>query len=249
MEVTMRRGLDRKLRLAARNAMPFLVPAHRRLVEWSYATHSGARERLFTRIYRGNIWADPTSVSGGGSNLEQTANLRTTLPEVLRTLGVRSLLDAPCGDFHWMCHVDLELDRYVGGDIVDDLVRRLQREHGGPTREFRRIDITTDRFPRVDAVLSRDCLVHFSFRQIDAAVRNFRHSGAAYLLTTTFVDRADNRDIITGDWRPLNLCAPPFDWPEPVIMIDEGCTQSGSAFADKSLGVWELASLPVRSDR
>lgn len=245
----MRRGLDRKVRLVARQAMPFLVPAHRRFIEWSYAAHSGARERLFTRIYRGNAWGDPTSVSGGGSNLAQTEALRTALPQVLRTLGVRSLLDAPCGDFHWMREVDLGLERYIGGDIVDDLVRRLQRAHGGPEREFRRIDITEDRLPQVDAILCRDCLVHFSFRQIDAAVRNFRRSGAVHLLTTTFTGRADNRDIITGDWRPLNMCAPPFDWPEPVMLIDEGCTQSGSAFADKGLGVWELASLPVGSDR
>jgi hypothetical protein len=47
----------------------------------------------------------------------------------------------------------------------------------------------------------------------------------------------------------LNLCASPFDWPEPVALIDEGCTQSGAAFADKSLGVWELASLPAGFER
>jgi hypothetical protein len=245
----MRRGLDRKVRLAARQAMPFLVPAHRRFVEWSYEAHSGARERLFTRIHRGNVWGDPTSISGGGSNLAQTATLRSALPDVLRSLGVRSLLDAPCGDFHWMREVDLGLERYIGGDIVDDLVRRLQRTDGGPGREFRRLDITEDRLPKADAILCRDCLVHFSFRQIDAAVRNFRRSGAVHLLATTFISRDENRDIITGDWRPLNMCAPPFDWPEPVLLIDEGCTQSDSAFADKSLGVWELAMLPERSGR
>jgi hypothetical protein len=65
-----------------------------------------------------------------------------------------------------------------------------------------------------------------------------------YLLTTTFTDRDRNQDVVTGDWRPLNLCAPPLRWPEPAILINEGCTEGGSMFADKSLGVWELASLP-----
>jgi hypothetical protein len=45
---------------------------------------------------------------------------------------------------------------------------------GGPGREFLHLDITTDRLPKVDAILCRDCLVHCSFRQIAAAVRNFR---------------------------------------------------------------------------
>jgi hypothetical protein len=240
----MRTGMDRKVRELARQAMPFLVPAHRRYVEWSYATRTRSRERLFTNIYRRNAWGDPASVSGGGSNLEQTAALRAALPQVLTTLGVRSLLDVPCGDYHWMRHTGLELERYIGGDIVHDLVHRLQKTYGGPGREFLRIDVTQDRLPRVDAILSRDCLVHFSFRQIAATIRNFQRSGAVYLLTTTFTDRDSNRDIITGDWRTLNPSAPPLSWPAPVMVISEGCTQSGSAFADKSLGVWELASLP-----
>jgi hypothetical protein len=242
-------GVERKVRKLARQAMPFLVPAHRRYVEWSYATRTKSRERLFTGIYRDNQWGDPASVSGAGSNLEQTAVLRAALPQILTSLGVCSLLDAPCGDYHWMQHVDVELERYIGGDIVFDLVHRLQATYGGPRREFVRIDVTNDTLPRVEAILSRDCLVHFSFRQIFATIDNFQRSGADYLLTTTFTDRTSNRDIITGDWRTLNPCAPPFNWPEPVMLVNEGCTQSGSMFADKSLGVWELASLPSGSRR
>ncbi len=242
-------GVERKLRKLARRAMPFLVPAHRQYVEWSYAKRAKSRERLFTSIYRDNRWGDPASVSGAGSNLEQTAVLRVALPQVLRSLGVRSLLDVPCGDYHWMQHVDLELERYIGGDIVDDLVYRLQGMYGSPRHEFLRIDVTKDPLPRVEAILSRDCLVHFSFRQIFATLDNFQRSGAIYLLTTTFTNRTSNQDIITGDWRTLNPCAPPFNWPEPMMVINEGCTQSGSMFADKSLGVWELASLPSGSWR
>jgi hypothetical protein len=241
----MRGDAERRVRELARRTLPFLVPVRRRYVEWSYETRKRAREQLFNTIYRSNHWGDLASVSGQGSNLEQTATLRVALPRILSMLGVRSLLDAPCGDLHWMRHVDLDLDWYVGGDIVRDLVDHLQRTCGGPGREFLHLDITTDRLPKVDAILCRDCLVHFSFRQIAAAVRNFRRSGALYLLTTTFTDRQHNQDIVTGDWRTLNLCAPPLNWPEPLILINEGCTQSGWRFADKSLGVWELASLPT----
>jgi hypothetical protein len=241
----MRGVVQRNVRKLARQTLPFLVPAHRRYLEWSYGTRTMSRERLFARIYRSNHWNDAASASGEGSNLEQTAVLRAALPEVLAKLRVRSLLDAPCGDFHWMRQIELGVDRYIGGDIVQELVDRLQATDGGQGRAFLRIDLTQDRLPAVDAILCRDCLVHFCFRQIDAAVRNFRRSGATYLLTTTFPETRANTDIITGDWRMLNPCAEPLNWPDPILLVNEGCTQSGTMFADKSLGVWELASLPA----
>ena len=241
--------MNQKVRELTRRSLPFLAPVHRRYVEWSYEASTKSRRRLFTRFYESNYWGDSTSVSGQGSNLEQTAALREALPSVLADLGVRSLLDVPCGDYNWIRHLDLGLDRYIGGDIVGELVDDLQTKYGDAGREFLQMDVLKDPLPNVDAILCRDCLVHFSFRQISAAVRNLRRSGAAYLLATTFPSRTANEDIITGDWRTLNMCAPPQNWPEPIHLINEGCTQSGSQFADKSIGVWELASLPTGNSR
>jgi hypothetical protein len=235
--------MERKLRVVARRGLPLLMPGYRQFVEWRHSTRSRSRERLFTRYFHSNHWGGESSLSGEGSDLEQTAALRAALPSVLNELGVRSLLDAPCGDYHWMLHVDLELDRYIGGDIVYDLVRHLQASYGCDGIEFVHLDVSKDPLPQADAILCRDCLVHFSFRQIDATVRNFKRSGAKYLLATTFPDTSMNRDIITGDWRRLNPCAPPLNWPEPLMVITERCTQANSRFADKSLGVWKLASL------
>jgi len=49
----------------------------------------------------------------------------------------------------------------------------------------------------------------------DNVLRNIRRSGSAYLLVTTFPDRKENVDIITGNWRPLNMEKPPFNFPRP----------------------------------
>ena len=43
---------------------------------------------------------------------------------------------------------------------------------------------------------------------------------------------------MTGDWRPLNLERPPFNLPAPALLLNEGCTEGGDTFADKSLGLW-----------
>jgi len=52
-----------------------------------------------------------------------------------------------------------------------------------------------------------------------------------------------NLGIVTGDWRPIDLTKPPFDLPQPVELLNEGCTEQGGAFADKSLGLWPVSSL------
>jgi hypothetical protein len=96
----------------------------------------------------------------------------------------------------------------------------------------------------MDVILCRDCLVHFAFDDVRAALRNFARSGAGWLLTTTFVDRQrENVDIETGGWRPLNLELPPFNFPAPERVIDERCLHSGGIYVDKRLALWRLEEL------
>jgi len=97
------------------------------VAERQFAAHSreleglGLRER-FEKIFATNLWADPDTRSGVGSSLDSTRVLRRKLPDALRQLGTRVLLDAPCGDFAWMQHVDLTGIDYIGGDIVPAIV-------------------------------------------------------------------------------------------------------------------------------
>lgn len=207
---------------------------------------TGDFEEVFTAIYHQNLWMDERSASGQGSNLAQTEALRAELPGLLARAGVRTMLDAPCGDFHWMKEVELPVERYLGADIVEELVERNRRLYGGEKRAFVKLDVTRDAVPRVDLILCRDCLVHLSFADIRAALRNFKASGSRYLLTTTFTARAENHDEIRiGEWRPLNLQMPPFSFPEPIELLDEQCPHEGGNWRDKSLGLWPLDRLEV----
>jgi hypothetical protein len=202
--------------------------------------------KRFERIHETNLWGADTSVSGVGSELQATAAVRERLPGLLNELGVRSMLDAPCGDHRWMASLDLDLERYVGMDIVPSIVEPLQqRYHGDARRSFVLADVTRDALPRCDLILSRDCLVHFSFATLDQAMRNLKASGATWLATTTFPELERNEDIEDADWRPLNFEHPPFRWPAPLEVINERCTEAGGAYADKSLALWRLDDLPI----
>ncbi len=201
-------------------------------------------EGKFARVYRNNKWRDPESVSGPGSSLAQTETIRRELPVLLRDLQVESMLDLPCGDFNWLKEVNLPLQRYIGGDIVGELVDCNQEKYGDGQRCFQRINLLDDELPQVDLVLCRDCLVHFSFADIERALERIRASGAGYLLTTTYARLERNRDILTGEWRTLNLELPPFGFPPPLRMIDEQCPDP--RYCDKHLALWRLSSLSIR---
>jgi hypothetical protein len=201
-----------------------------------------SRAEVFGRIYRTNHWGDPDSVSGDGSNRAATEQLRAGLPRLFRELGIASMLDAPCGDFHWMQDVDLDRISYLGVEIVPQLVATNTERFGRPGRAFGLLDLVTDQLPMVDLVFCRDCLIHLPEADVLRVLANIVESGSRYLATTTFTDRTKNSDILAGDWRPINLQAPPFLLGEPRLTIPDG----SDAFPDKVIAVWVVADLASR---
>jgi len=217
------------------------VLAHQRFADDRESFTGLSLEQRFQRIHDTNLWGAPASLSGLGSEIDATAALRAELPRLLEKLDVASLLDAPCGDAGWINRANLGV-RYVGVDIVPALTERLRaRAIAGEIKgEYHLADITRDPLPRCDAILCRDCLVHLSFANIERAMANFRRSGAAWLIATTFPDWQTNADCEDGDWRALNFEQAPFDWGRPVELINENCTEADGGWRDKSLGVWRL---------
>ncbi len=210
------------------------------------ARDSADLERCFVRIHDENRWRSPESRSGKGSTLERTRSVREALPGLVERLGVRTLLDVPCGDFHWMKEVvdQLALERYVGADIVPALVEASRERHGTETRSFLHLDMTRDELPRADLVLCRDGLIHLSFADAARAVERLRASGSTWLLTTTFPGLDVNADKPSGRSRLLNLEKAPFGWPPPVELVEEDSTSERRTTFSKSLGLWRLADLP-----
>lgn len=201
---------------------------------------------VFSGIYQRNEWDSEESVSGPGSTLHQTAAMRARLPAVLEEIGAKSLFDAPCGDFNWMKELSLPVEHYIGADIVSELIERNQKTFGDEVRSFKRLDLTSDVLPVVDVVLCRDCLVHLSYKMVNAALHNIQKSGAKYLLTTTYPNEKENINIVTGGWRPLNLEAEPFSLPHPVLMIDEQDLDGDGKNTGKVLALWKLDDVVLR---
>jgi hypothetical protein len=218
------------------------------LAQKNFQTHRAELERLslgekFGEIFRQNIWGSAESASGVGSTIDATEAIRAGLVSICEEIAVKSLLDAPCGDYGWMSGLNLPVESYVGVDIVVELIERNQRLYQSRSVRFEVADLTRDAVPQADLILCRDCLVHLSFENVRRVLKNFAKSGSQYLLTTTFPGHDENSDIVDGDWRLLNLHLAPFHFPEPMRVINERCTEIDGSYDDKSLALWRIDSL------
>ena len=199
---------------------------------------------LFTEYYKSNYWGGKESISGRGSDFVQTEKLIIEIGKLLKQNNIKTILDIPCGDFNWIKNIDFSERFYVGGDIVVDLINKNQDLYNNQANiNFEVLDITQDDLPQVDLIICRDCLVHFSYKDINKALLNIKKSNSKLLLVTSFFDRKRNYNIKTGAWRPINLDIKPFKFPQPIQVIIENCTEDNEKYKDKSMCLYEICKM------
>jgi glycosyltransferase involved in cell wall biosynthesis len=196
----------------------------------------------FTDIFLNNSFHGTSSISGSGSDLQQTQIIRNEIPKLFEKYKIKSFIDAPCGDFFWMQHVNLDNIKYLGIDIVKELIKENNKKFNNSQRKFVCKNIITDKLPAADIILIRDCWVHLSTNDIFSCVKNLKRSKIKYLLTTSFTDIVLNSEL-DDIWRPINLELSPYDFPKPLEIINEDCTEDEGKYKHKSLILWEIASL------
>ena len=66
----------------------------------------------FKFIYRYKFWKYSQnaeySTSGAGSDINATIKIRSGLESFFRKFNIKSIVDIPCGDFHWFGKINLE---------------------------------------------------------------------------------------------------------------------------------------------
>ena len=91
----------------------------------------------------------------------------------------------------------------------------------------------------MDTVLCREVLFHLSFNDIRLLIQNLRANGVSILIATNDVATGFNSDIVSGDFRLLNLTKPPFRFPSPELSIPDDGVSPG-----RVLGAWHIKNLP-----
>lgn len=197
-------------------------------------------KQVFTDIYRQNLWDNEESVSGHGSTLRATSNIRRQLPALFVGLGVTSILNIPCGDVHWWMEMRLPSEiEVIHADIVTEIISDIGKNYSN--QNVRVLDIISDPLPKVDLIFTRDCLGHLSNDEVERALDNIKRSGSTYLLTTHFPDSKwrKDADIQTGAWRPIDLDKQ-FGLGLPILSLSEHELSANRQYDDKCLALWRI---------
>ena len=170
---------------------------------------------------------------GVGSKVDETGVIRRLITEVIDEYShIRIVNDAGCGDMNWMglvqpLFVEKGID-YLGYDI-----RRWAENLPLP---FEELDIINEVMRPCHLIICRDVLFHFPNEYVLKALENFRKSGNSLIATTTPPEMGpvDNskRNILVGDFAPLDLEAPPFSL-DPLFL----CTERKWK---RAIGFWRL---------
>ncbi len=172
-------------------------------------------KKRFTKIFETNYWGDLQSYSGPGSNIKNTRNLTKELNKIIKRYKIKSIVDAPCGDFFWINKVIKQNNlKYLGIDIVDDLIRLNKKKYQNNRIKFFNYDILENRIPECDLIICRDFLFHLSTKDIKKFFRNLKKSKFKYILISNHALNNNitiNKDIQSGDFRKINLFKEPFN--------------------------------------
>lgn len=169
------------------------------------------------------------SPNGPGSTMRATGNIRRALPAMLRKHKIRTMLDAPCGDWNWLQHTNIGNVKYTGWD-VDQGILDTARQRAPEGCVFDLVNLlTVERIPSFDLIMCRDFTIHLPTQNVVDLLAKFAASGSKFLLTTNYPAGHNDYDFAPEghDGRPgyyanpWNLEAPPFSLPGRVDRIAE----------------------------
>jgi hypothetical protein len=161
---------------------------------------------------------------GSGSTHWFTEPIRKNLANFFEKHNIKSMLDAPCGDFSWMSLIDFPTDfDYLGADLHINLIKSNRNKY---KKNFMVLDITDDFLPKKDVIFVRDCLIHMSDHYRLKFFRNFLFSNIKYLMLTSHPNHTQNLDLGNdkmngGNYQPINWELSPWNFPTPIDSCED----------------------------
>jgi SAM-dependent methyltransferase len=133
-------------------------------------------KEVFREIYARNTWGGGSGelCSGSGSAEEFAIPYAETIRRFVEKHALRTVVDLGCGDFSVGRLIASTGVRYLGVDVVDEVVRQNRDRHGASGVDFVCLDITKDDLPEGDLCLIRQVLQHLSNGEILAVLDRIR---------------------------------------------------------------------------
>lgn len=205
---------------------------------------------VFSNIYENwGFGGYPDSRSGPGSTLQETEEIRKEIRRLVAAKEIKTVVDIPCGDFHWMKEIVYGFEKYTGGDIVPAIIQDNQK-YANQVINFIEFDLAgNEEIPEADLLIVRDVIGHLPLEQGKKIIENILKSKCKYLLSTTWYNINDaeyykthhNTGATLGRFYPVCLSAEPFNLPLPETYIQElPIVDSYDKGNRKGLALWDL---------
>jgi SAM-dependent methyltransferase len=159
---------------------------------------------VFTDIYKRNDWGGISGeyFSGTGSIDPSISAYEETIKRFISTRQITEVVDLGCGDFRVGSQIQLPGVKYIGIDIVSDLVERNKKMFGDDNIAFYCLDIISDNLPGTELCLIRQVLQHLSNEEIAKILKNTRKY--KYVIVTEHLPPS-NLHIIPNKDKPHGL--------------------------------------------
>lgn len=126
----------------------------------------------FSKIYRERLWGEGRDefLSGSGSSGEVAEKYVDYVGRFIRDHGIESVVDLGCGDFRIGKVISQSASRYMGVDVVPELIAHHNAKYSTESIRFQCLDITEDDLPAGDLCLVRQVLQHLSNEEITSVL-------------------------------------------------------------------------------
>ena len=174
----------------------------------------------FEEIYKNSTWGEG---SGPGSSPEATIKYRQVVQEWLDKEEIKTVLDIGCGDWAFSKLLDFSNVKYLGVDIVPEVIEANSDMYESDNVDFGLLDIVNSKFPKVDLILCKDVLQHLPNYDVEILLEKIKiFSKYALICNTVYtpdyvVDSATgetassvNANVITGGYRGIDISFAPF---------------------------------------
>lgn len=184
------------------------------------------RKRRFAEIYTGHEWGGH-SLSGPGSDERSTVPYVKFVQYWLDSHPeAKTVVELGCGDWATSSRIEWGDDRrYIGLDIVDDLIEKNRDSFASKNVSFMAADFVDDDLPTGDVLIAKDVLQHLSNESVLSLLKRTKNAFQYCIFVNDckkilnykkfFIPLRKtlgqpNRDMEDGGSRPLLLTEFPF---------------------------------------
>lgn len=175
---------------------------------------------FFDSLYQNGGWEGKGS--GPGSEPKTQVGYLALLGKIIGyTPSIKTILDIGCGDWQLMRNIDLSKHQYLGIDVSQMMVEINNKKFKNENVKFKLLNPVFSDLPLADLIIIKDVLQHLPIEHIQIILNKIRKQ-SNILITNDFTHTNVSYDIKVGDWRPVNVLKPPYDFPGITIAGFDG---------------------------